>query len=94
MTPDLPLAKSITAAVMDQAERDGCLNSDRIAEAVLARMLVRAGTPPLVSDDVARLAFDLLVQIGMHEKPAGGWSASLHKTFNDLAAALKEARRI
>lgn len=51
MKPSRELARSLAGAVLDQVERDRCLDSDRLTEALLARMLVTDAMP-----DVAQQA--------------------------------------
>lgn len=49
MKPSAQLARSLAGAVLDQVERDQCLNSDRLTEALLARMLVTEAMPDQAS---------------------------------------------
>lgn len=64
MKPTLPLARDLASAVLDQVERDGALHDIRIAEAILARMVVcearEGATPSQAGDDIAKLARDLI----------------------------------
>jgi hypothetical protein len=63
MVPDLPLARTITRAVMDQIERSRTISSEGITEAVYAKLLyAHATTPPAPANDgeVRQLATVLL----------------------------------
>lgn len=64
MKPTLDLARELASAALDQVERDRALHDVRIAEAILARMVVcearEAAAPSQAGDDIAKLARALL----------------------------------
>lgn len=90
MKPTLTLAKQLAGAVLDQVERDRCLNSDRLSEAILARMVVLDAKPAQAStdpDDIERAlhAATVLVRTLCREQPpVNGFS----KALEDAALAL------
>jgi hypothetical protein len=63
ITPDLPLARAITTAILDRIERDRAISSESITEAVLGKLLYAnalAGEAPAGDGDITKLARDLV----------------------------------
>jgi hypothetical protein len=101
MKPTLDLARELASAVLDQVERDRALHDVRIAEAILARMVVcearevpAVGTAPQPSDEITKLAVTLLKIFEKEPAPPAGWSFELSTGYNLLWMALRKEGHI
>jgi hypothetical protein len=93
MKPSLELARQIAAAVMDQVERDRCLNSSGLAEAILARMLVCGANSAANAGDekIISASIRLCSQISSH---IGLFPTSIENACHDVLYELQRAGRM
>lgn len=94
ITPDLPLARAITTAVLDRIERDRTISSEGITEAVLGKLLYAnavAGEAPKASggDQELVTAARALVDALPNDRAWGAPSTAVMNAWINLDTALR-----
>lgn len=95
ITPDLPLARAITTAVLDQIERSRMISSSAIEEVIYAKLLYAnalAGDaqPADANGDITKLA-GTLVRAMQRDPKIGTVSDDTAQAYSALATALRRA---
>ena len=96
--PDLPLAKSLTAVVIDEIERSRTISSAGLEEAILSKLLYvnvmqEMARPAVADDKTAELAVALVVALS-RTVVISSTPPEVQKAFNALNDHLVDAGKL